>query len=197
MKPDFTAQWVRENAQCSDGKAWGQAFAGEEGKSIEQALDGIWRADYLIWFLVRLELLTIQAAYDALYACALARLTFVEPRKIQADIPRHEFEEDYHLRLLGLRNKAGEEAGLCMMAENNFHKGHEFTAVAFLARMAAHLEADDDAEALKDAQCVANNLVAATTGGLRFEGPEARKAHDEVRRAALSRCLPLSADFRP
>lgn len=168
MKHD--AKWVEETAECPDGLAWGLDYVKDGGKTPAEAVKGFDRADFLLWYMVRADLLDIVAACDLCDELANNSVSSVLPANFAK------------LNLTELKAQItwlGQMSETCMVA-GDFKRGHELAATAFLARFHKRIRENDKDEALKDGQCVLNNLVAARTGSLNFTTPAAKRAHGDL-----------------
>ncbi len=177
----FDRKWVEAYAQCADGMAWGLQYVKDGGKDLPAALKGFDRADFLLWFLVKTESIPIEVAFDFLLDLSRARLN--EEPNFQGGL-----ESALTSELQRARGALSVEAE-CLMTQGKFRQGHAASAVAFLARMRLHVLEVDLEEALKDGQCVLNNLVAARTGSLNFARPEAVQEHKALCEWLTSRII--------
>ncbi len=162
----FDTDWVIRTAQCPDGAAWGLDFTKEAPKTLHEALAGFERADWLLWFMVKAQVIGLAVTLDFLLELAV--------KLAPAGFHRFDREE-----LAMARTVFAEEAER-LMVRGEHKTGHELIVSAFLCRLKLHVLDGDLDEALKDGQCVLNNLVAAGTGSLNFETDKARKAHGEL-----------------
>lgn len=177
---EFSNHWVAQNAQCEAGMAWGIQYTKSGAKRIGPALQGFDRADWLIWFMVKADLILIEMALDFMAEAVRTRLNNPQAVALLAKLETDMENPDTGTARAGLvtvfREEASSEANTAMVC-GQFKDGHEFTALAFLARMHARVGERDIDEALKDAQCVLNNLVAAKTGSLLMHTVEAKQEH--------------------
>lgn len=163
----FDRSWVAHRAQCSEGLNWGLKYVEKGGKDLTEALPGFDRVDWLLWFMVKVGLLKIEMAFDLLYELCLERFSF----NVTEHMIKVVRESTAEIR------KDSVELANVEMTLGHFHLGHEITAVSFMARMIKRVREGDVDEALKDGQCVVNNLVAAYTGSLNFETENAKAEH--------------------
>lgn len=167
----FDAAWVNRSAQCHDGAAWGLEYVKDGAKGIPEALEGFERADWLLWYMVKAEVLSIEMAFDFCLEAASERLV---SEYVIAEIKG--IIDASYVELKSQRTVTGKEAER-YMTSGDFNLGHEYSVACFLYRMKARMHEGDIDEALKDGQCVINNLVAAQTGSLNFERPAAQRIH--------------------
>lgn len=165
----YGKDWVAMTAQCPEGMAWGLQYVKDGGKDIQTALAGFNRADWLLWFMVKTGCMPIEAAFDLLVELAAARVDgqwFIDALCDVRDMPPD--------RIATRRNLIAREAET-QMTMGDFRLGHQYSVATFLLRFKLQLISGDEDEALKDGQCVLNNLVAAKTGSLLFDKTEARE----------------------
>ncbi len=181
----FDKAWVAQFAQCPDGTAWGLDFTKDGPKSLYEALHGLTRADWLLWYMVKSDTITLEMAHDLLWellptslagAESLDFLSILADKTAPVEVSVAFVNRERITRVRGLAAAAGES--LIFTGETG--RGHEVLTVAFMARLQLHLLELDADEALKDGQCVLNNIVAAGTGSLNFETPKARKIHGHL-----------------
>lgn len=171
----FSSEWVRKNAQCDAGRDWGLAFTADGPKTVEAALRGIERADFLLWFLAYTEKIDAEDLTGILWRAATEWIEDASAKELLRQLASPLTLDQ--ARRVGVL--ATSEASLAFLGEDDFAKGHALTAVAFMARYHAWLLSEEDNEdlALKSAQCVVNNLIAERTGGLRFDTEAAKQLH--------------------
>lgn len=160
----YDAKWVSEHAQCSDGDAWGRAYVENGAKELAEAVAGFERADWLLWFLVRAGVLSIEMAYDVAREITRARVEDKESEVLLSVLDNPiGGPATVIARAEYVSREAASEANIRMQIGAP-ESGHELLAVSFLARMKSRLDGAD--LALKDAQCVFNSLAAAETGSI-------------------------------
>jgi hypothetical protein len=160
----YDKKWVEAHAQCYDGMAWGLMYTSERDRDLSEALSDFDRADFMLWFLVKTGTLSIESAFDLMDEICTSRMDFIPTDLIDGNRDA----------LRGLRARFACEAETAMTL-GDFKKGHAISALTFLARMRIHILDGDPEEALKDGQCVLNNLVAAHSGALNFYKPDAKR----------------------
>jgi hypothetical protein len=148
--------------------AWGLDYVKGGGKDLAEAVKGFDRADFLLWFMVKADALPIEAAFDLLIELARARLDNA--------IHLAGIESADKTMLQRARGACASEAET-LMTTGNYRGGHALTVGTFLIRMRMHFMEVDLDQALKDGQCVLNNLVAARTGSLNFGTADAHQEH--------------------
>lgn len=168
----FGKDWVLATAQCADGTAWGLEYVKNGPKSLRDALGGFNRADWLIWYMVKAKALTIESALDFCHEAVRTRAGGLKKELLA-------YRRAFPHELKDLRAHLAQESEAYMMT-GGYQAGHEYSALCFLVRMKLRIAEPDHDEALKDAQCVLNNLVAARTGSLNFYTPKARMEHDAI-----------------
>lgn len=179
----YGKDWVLKTAQCPEGMSWGLDYVAGGAKSLPEALAGFKRADWLLWYMVKTECLAVESAFDLLMEAAGARIDSDEIGVMLAGL--RELPPDYIMKRRGTAAREAET----LMTLGAFCQGHEYSVATFLLRFKLQLIAGDHDEALKDGQCVLNNLVAAKTGTLLMDTPRAKELHAELCEWLRSRVL--------
>lgn len=171
----YGRDWVLKTAQCPDGTAWGLDYIQNGSKTLKDALGGFNRADWLIWFMVKADVITLEMAFDFTLELLVTHANAPRVKELLEASSKSKTLEQIH----EYRGASAFEAETAMTL-GDFALGHELSATTFLLRFKGHLLELDFDEALKDGQCVLNNIVAAHTGSLNFETPKARTAHNSL-----------------
>ncbi len=183
----YDDDWVSIHSQCADGMAWGLDYVKNGAKDLASSIAGFDRADFLIWFLVKAGVLSIEMAFDLIAQVIRPMIHDRDGKHGYAEIVYHPSAPEIQTRerVERARQTAAEEANIRLQISSP-QASHELMAICFLARMKLRMLDGEPDEALKDAQCVLNNLAAAVTGSL-APSRLTRQAHralcDEIRGA--------------
>lgn len=189
----YGREWVQKLAQCPDGAAWGLEYVKDGPRAFGEAVAGFQRADWLLWFLVKTKAVSLEYAFNRIWEKMPEWIETEEARgfldRVQNE-PTPATPEGRWSRIVALRSLTARTAEAYMTVQD-FPAGHELSAVTFLLRFQAHLIEGEHDEALKDGQCLLNNVVAARIKSLNFTKPEALNRHRALCRWLRDALVPV------
>lgn len=189
----YDRKWVQQAAQCPEGAAWGLEYTKDAPKTLQEAVGAFQRADWLLWFLVKAEAITLYYVLYMLWDLLSERVTTAEAKNLLDRYLNERVPGDdaaAKRQLIALGGHAAHSAEI-YMTTGSLRDGHELSAVAFQLRLVGHMMDKDEDQALKGAQCVLNNLVAARTGTLNQTTPAAVEEHQTLCKWLAARVIIL------